>query len=106
MPEAHVVLCTCPDAETAGTLARSIVDQRLAACVNILPAIRSIYSWQDEIQDDEEALMVIKTMEHALPALEAWLLEHHPYDVPEVVAVQADRVSADYLAWIEAGVNQ
>ncbi|NND45112.1 MAG: divalent-cation tolerance protein CutA [Xanthomonadales bacterium] len=105
MSGALVILCTCPDAGTAGKLARSIVDQRLAACVNILPAIRSIYSWQDEIQDDEEALMVVKTMEHAYPLLEAWLLEHHPYDVPEVVAVQANRVSPDYLAWIEAGVN-
>lgn len=105
MTEALVILCTCPDDAIASRLARSIVDQGLAACVNILPAVRSIYSWQGEVCDDEEVLLLIKTLESRHAAVEAWLLEHHPYDVPEVVAIPAEHVSADYLAWIESSVR-
>lgn len=104
MSEALVILCTCPDDAIAGRLTRSLVEQRLAACVNILPAVRSIYSWQGEVHDDKEVLLVIKTLESRHAALEAWLLEHHPYDVPEIVAIPAEHVSADYLAWIESSV--
>ena len=105
MSKALVILCTCPDVEVAGELSRSLVDQGLAACVNILPAIRSIYTWQGEVQDDGEALMVIKTMESGFGAVESWLLEHHPYEVPEIVAIEADRVSHDYLQWLSRGVS-
>lgn len=104
MSKALVILCTCPDIEVAGQLSRSLVDQGHAACVNILPAIRSIYSWQGEVQDDEEVLMVIKTMESAFPALESWLLANHPYEVPEIIAIEAGRVAQDYLAWIGESV--
>lgn len=105
MVEALVILCTCPDNAIAGRLSRSLVDQGLAACVNILPAVRSIYSWQGEVCDEEEVVLVIKTLESRHAALEAWLLEHHPYDVPEVVAIRAEHVSAGYLAWIESSVR-
>jgi len=105
MSEALVILCTCPDDAVGRQLARCLVDLKLAACVNILPAIRSIYSWQGEVCDEEEALMVIKTLKSGYPALEAWLRVHHPYDVPEVVALAADHVSAGYLAWLESGVT-
>jgi periplasmic divalent cation tolerance protein len=105
MSDALVILCTCPDDAIAGRLARSLVEQRLAACVNIVPAIRSIYSWQGELCDDKEVLLVIKTLQSRFPELEAWLREHHPYDVPEVVALPAEHVSADYLAWIASGVS-
>lgn len=105
MSEALVILCTCPDDAIAGRLARSLVEQRLAACVNIVPAIRSIYSWQGALCDDKEVLLVIKTLQSRFPELEAWLREHHPYDVPEVVALRAEQVSADYLAWIASSVT-
>jgi len=105
MSDALVILCTCPDHAIAGRLARSLVQQRLAACVNIVPAIRSIYSWQGELCDDKEVLLVIKTLQSRFAELEAWLCEHHPYDVPEVVAISAEHVSADYLAWIASSVT-
>jgi len=94
------VLCTCPDAATAQRLAGGLVERKLAACVNVLPAIRSIYRWQGEIQDDAEALMIVKTSRSAYAALEAWLIEHHPYDVPEVLAVPVLQGSAAYLEWV------
>jgi periplasmic divalent cation tolerance protein len=106
MSEAMVILCTCPDEGTASRLARGLVEAQLAACVNILPGIRSIYRWQGAVSDDSEVLMVIKSLASRLDDLEAWLLEHHPYDVPEVVALPAEKVSADYLAWIEANVGK
>lgn len=106
MSEAHVILCTCPDEDTAGRLASGLVENQLAACVNILPGIRSIYRWQGTVSDDSETLMVIKSLASRSGEIESWLLENHPYDVPEVVAISAERVSKDYLAWIEASVGK
>jgi periplasmic divalent cation tolerance protein len=106
MQKAMVIFCTCPDEDAAARLASGLVEARLAACVNILPGIRSIYSWQGTVSDDSEVLMVIKSLVSRFEELEAWLLEHHPYDVPEVVALPAERVSPDYMAWIEASVGQ
>jgi periplasmic divalent cation tolerance protein len=105
MSEALVILCTCPDHAIASGLARSLVEQRLAACVNIVPAIRSIYSWQGKLCDDDEVLLVIKTLQSRYPALEDWLREHHPYDVPELIALRAEAVSAPYLAWLADAVD-
>lgn len=105
MSDAMIILCTCPDAETASALSRSLVEAKLAACVNIVQGIRSIYRWQGEVSDDREALMVIKSLTSCYQALEAWIVENHPYDVPEVIAVPVDRVSASYLAWIESSVG-
>jgi len=109
MPEssrqALVVLCTCPDEETASRLAHGLVEARHAACVNVLPGIRSIYRWQGAVSDAAEALMVIKTVPGRFEAVESWLLAHHPYEVPEVAALPADRVSAEYLAWLGASVG-
>ena len=100
MTEVLVVLCTCPDAATARKLAGGLVERGLTACVNILPKIRSIYRWQGELQDDSEALMVIKTTRLAYAELESWLLEHHPYDVPEVLALPVQTGSTGYLDWV------
>ena len=100
MTEILTVLCTCPDEATARRLAAGLVERRLAACVNILPEIRSIYRWRGRVQEDGEALMIVKTTRMAYPELEAWLLEHHPYDVPEVLALRAHQGSADYLDWV------
>jgi periplasmic divalent cation tolerance protein len=100
MTEVLTVLCTCPDAATARRLAEGLVERRLAACVNILPEIRSIYRWRGQVQADDEALMLIKTTRLAYPELEAWLLESHPYDVPEVLALRVQQGSAGYLDWV------
>jgi len=104
MTEVLAVLCTCPDVATARRLAGDLVEQGLAACVNILPEIRSIYRWDGELQDDQEALMVIKTTRIAYAGTESWLLEHHPYAVPEVLALPVEAGSGDYLDWILNGV--
>ena len=95
-----VVYCTCPDATVAESLARGLIGERLAACVNILPQIRSIYRWQGEVQDDSECLMMIKTTQDATEALQRWLIEQHPYDEPEVIAVPVSEGSPGYLAWV------
>ena len=94
-----VVYCTCPDEKTARRLAACLVENRLAACVNVLPRIRSIYRWQGAVQDDGEALMMIKTTAARYAELERWLNGHHPYDLPEVIALPVDRGLPAYLEW-------
>ena len=95
-----VVLCTAPP-DRAAELARSLVGEKLAACVNILPSVRSIYRWDGELCDDEESLLVIKTASERVPALSKRLIELHPYDVPEVIAlpVREGVGNAQYLQW-------
>lgn len=104
MPQALVILCTCPDEAVATELARGLVERQLAACVNVLPRIRSIYRWQGKVEAEAEVLLVIKTVEDARAAAEAWLQAHHPYDVPEFVALPASHVSPGYLSWLQASV--
>lgn len=102
---ARVVFCTCPDDATAERLARVVVEERLAACVNLLPGARSTYRWQETVESAAEILMVIKTTESAYPALARRLAELHPYDVPEIVAMRvADGLPA-YLEWIDSCVT-
>jgi periplasmic divalent cation tolerance protein len=100
MTHVVVVLCTCPDSVTAQALATGLVGKGFAACVNILPEIRSIYRWENEIQQDSETLMVIKTSQESYRQLESWLIDNHPYDVPEVLALPIDRGSKNYLDWV------
>lgn len=95
-----IVLCTCPDAATAQRLAAGLVEQGLAACVNILPEIRSIYRWQGRTLDDAETLLIAKTTRRVYPALEEWLREHHPYQVPEVLGLPVHAGASDYLEWV------
>ena len=104
MNETLTLLCTCPDQETAERLARGMVENRHAACVNILPNIRSIYRWQDETKEQEEVLMVVKTTSEHFFVIEHWLEEHHPYDVPELVALKAEHVADAYLQWLRETV--
>ena len=93
-------LSTCPDAETAARIARALVPERLAACVNRLPGVTSTYRWQGEIHEDAEVLLVIKTTRERFDALRDRLAELHPYEVPELVAFEiADGLPA-YLAWL------
>lgn len=100
--DALVILCTCPDTSVAESLARGLVAGRLAACVNILSGIRSIYRWEDRLEDESEVLLVIKTASERYANVEAWLNQAHPYDVPEIVALPAAHVAAGYLGWLRA----
>ncbi|HIA01157.1 MAG TPA: divalent-cation tolerance protein CutA [Myxococcales bacterium] len=100
MPQ--VVLCTCPDLPTAQKLSTAIVSEQLAACVNIIPAIRSIYRWKGEICDDAEVLMIIKSTSACFDSLQTRLLDMHPYECPEVIAIEISNGNAAYLAWLQA----
>jgi periplasmic divalent cation tolerance protein len=95
-----LVLSTAPDAIVAQTLARTLVDEQLAACVNLVGPIRSIYRWEGAICDDAEHLLLIKTCRGQFEALRARVLAMHPYQVPEVVALTIADGSAAYLAWL------
>lgn len=95
-----LVLCTCPEGETASELARALVEERLAACVNILPGIASVYRWQGAIETSREALLLVKTERAAYARLESRLRERHPYEVPEIVALPLENGLPDYLQWI------
>ena len=97
----RVVLTTAPDAEAGAVIARALVEERLAACVNVIPGVRSIYRWEDEVQDDPEVVLIIKTQAGRCEALAARIEDLHPYDVPEVLVLPAVGGSAPYLRWIE-----
>ena len=96
----QLVLCTCPTREVAVGLARSLVEQRLAACVNLLPGVQSVYRWQGGIHTDEEVLLLIKTQESRLEQLKAHVLAQHPYELPEILAVPVGSGLDRYLDWI------
>ena len=100
--EPLVVLSTFKDSEAAATVARALVGEALAACVNIVPQVRSIYRWDGAVQDDAEALAIIKTTRDRFDQLAARLVELHTYDVPEVIALPIVHGHAPYLAWLEA----
>ncbi|MGQ0502117.1 MAG: divalent-cation tolerance protein CutA [Panacagrimonas sp.] len=104
MSGARIVLVTCP-AGVADELARHLVEKRVAACVNIVPRIASVYRWQDEVQRDEESLLLIKTTAAAFDALKATVLARHPYELPEVVALDIADGHLPYLAWIAGCVR-
>ena len=95
-----VVLTTTPNADEAERLARTIVEDKLAACVQILPTMTSVYFWEGKIQTESEHLLVIKTLEKKFDALSKFLQENHSYDVPEIVALDAEKISDDYLNWL------
>jgi periplasmic divalent cation tolerance protein len=96
---ALVVYVTVP-VEAASGLARTLVEERVAACVNIIPSVRSVYRWQDAVQEDHEALLVIKTAADRFEPLKAAILRHHPYELPEVLAVSVSHAHSPYLQWL------
>jgi periplasmic divalent cation tolerance protein len=102
MTDVRVVLVTAPTGDPAAALARLLVDERLAACVNLVPGVRSIYRWEGQVCDDREDLLVIKTASDRMEALVARLREVHPYAVPEVLALAVDAGSTRYLEWVLA----
>ena len=97
-----IVFTNLPDAAGAQALARLLVEQRLAACVNILAPCHSVYRWQDKMESAIEVPMLIKTTAERYNALEAAIRAHHPYELPEIVAVPVECGLPDYLAWVAA----
>jgi periplasmic divalent cation tolerance protein len=102
---ALVVLSTFPDAEKAAQVARILVDEHLVACVNLVAAVRSIYRWQGAIQDETEALAIMKTTAEHYGALAARLVELHPYEVPEIIALPLAAGHPPYLGWLAAQLS-
>ena len=97
-----MVLVALPTAERAAELARTLVTERLAACGNVVPGVRSIYRWEGVVADEPEVLLVLKTTRARLEALRERVLALHPYQVPEVLALPVEAGSAAYLAWVAA----
>jgi len=100
MTDALLVLTTLPTADAAAEVAKVLVGEKLAACANILPALRSIYRWQGKVQDENEVLVLLKTQSAHFARLKARILELHPYEVPEVLAIPVERGHEAYLDWI------
>jgi periplasmic divalent cation tolerance protein len=100
MPDTLLILCTCPDGESAARIARVLVEEHLAACVNRVPGLTSVYRWQGEIHEDSEVLLLIKTRSELFESLRARLVALHPYDVPEVIALDIAAGHAPYLDWL------
>ncbi len=96
----QIVLTTCPDEACAERIARALVEERLAACVNILSPMRSIYRWKGKIEDANELLLVIKTSAARFPAIRDRVLALHPYELPEIIAVPIADGLPEYLAWL------
>jgi len=98
--DALLVITTLPDAETARALAAQLVEQRLAACVNILAPCQSVYRWEGKVEEAEEVPLLVKTSAARYAALEEAIRAYHPYELPEIVAVRIDKGLPDYLAWV------
>jgi periplasmic divalent cation tolerance protein len=105
MSEYCVVFCTVPSPELAEAIARGLLEDRLAACVGVLPAIRSFYTWKGALCREDEVLLVIKTTRAAYPALEHSIRNRHPYEVPEIVRLPIEAGWPPYLDWIRDSVS-
>ena len=96
----QIVLTTCPDSETAGRIARALVEEGLAACVSILPPMQSIYRWKGAVETATEQLLIIKTAADRFLAVQDRIKGLHSYELPEIIAVPIVAGSPDYLAWL------
>ena len=99
--EKLIVFVTAPNGEEAAKIGRALVEERLAACANIIPSVRSIYRWKGEVCDDSECLLVIKTLWDRFGELERRVKELHSYEVPEIIALRVVNGSQEYLDWVE-----
>ena len=104
MSDIRLILCTFPDADQARSIGRTLVEARLAACVNLIPGVELIYHWQGAVGTSREVLAVFKTTAAAYPALEALLRELHPYEVPEIISLQPEQVAETYARWVSESV--
>ncbi|AXK72664.1 divalent-cation tolerance protein CutA [Lysobacter sp. TY2-98] len=99
---AAVLHCTCPDVATAERIATALVEERLAACVQQLPGLRSTYRWEERVETAEEVLLLIKTADDRIPAAIARVQAMHPYDVPELLVLEVRDGAPAYLDWVHA----
>ncbi len=106
IPPAHIVLTTTANPEEAARLGRVLVEERLAACATLIPAVQSIYRWQGEIESATETLLLLKTGSEQLAALEARLHEFHSYQTPEFLVLGVEAASQPYLNWLQESLRQ
>lgn len=104
--ETLLILTNCPDEETANAIALAVVEAKLAACVNILPRIQSVYRWQGVVESATEIPLLIKSTVALYPALEKQIVELHPYDTPEIIALPITHGLPAYLNWVVAETVQ
>ncbi len=105
MTDKRIVLSTAGSEDEARKIARHLVDKQLAACVNIVPQIESIYRWQGKVESSNEWLLLIKTTTEKFPAVREAIRELHSYELPECIAIGVEDGSADYLEWIGQSVK-
>ncbi len=103
--EIILVFTTCPDAASAGRIAERLVTDRLAACVNMIPGVRSVFEWEGKTEHSEEIVLLIKTTALRYKDVETAIQESHPYELPEVLSVPVERGSPPYLRWIEENIE-
>lgn len=96
----QLVFCNCPNLETAKKIARTLIEEHLAACINCVPGLLSVYRWQNQIEEQAEVLLLIKTSQTRFQALKARILALHPYELPEIVAVDVSAGHPPYLDWV------
>jgi periplasmic divalent cation tolerance protein len=101
----RLVLVTFPDLEKASQVGAALVESQIAACVNLLPAVESIYRWQGQVETAQEVLAIFKTTSTALAEFEAKLTTLHPYEVPEMIALEPQHVAASYARWVGESVS-
>jgi periplasmic divalent cation tolerance protein len=110
MPESHprarIVLVTAASPEEAENLARTLVEEQLAACATLIPSVRSIYRWQGKVEDSTESMLLIKTGAEQLPALEARVHALHSYETPEFLVLAVESGSPSYLDWLMASLSK
>jgi periplasmic divalent cation tolerance protein len=105
MTDAILVLCACPDEASGETIATALVEERLAACVNRMPGVASTYRWQGKLCRDNEYLLLIKTTRERFAALRERIVALHPYELPEVIALDIGAGHAPYLDWVAAATR-
>ncbi|MFN4220066.1 MAG: divalent-cation tolerance protein CutA [bacterium] len=101
----RVVLVTCPNIQEAENISRILVNNRIAACINIIPHVRSVYTWQDKVEESEEVMLIIKTIEENLPQLEEFIKNYHSYTVPEIISWPIKSGNLEYLKWMTEVTN-
>lgn len=101
----YIALTTCPNSTIATELAETCVEKKLAACVNIIPSIQSIYQWQGKIEHDTESLLIIKTTKDKLETLDTFIQKQHPYDIPEFITFNIESGSQNYFDWIRQSIK-
>lgn len=100
MANIKIILSTIDEGSVARSMARRLVEERLAACVNLVARVASIYRWQDEVQEEQEVLLVIKTVAEKVDPLQRRLLQLHPYEVPEFIVLDVEEGSEAYFEWL------